>query len=186
MNVIHNLFEGVDIKVDLTPKTINKVYELFKQYNIECSVNNLRLLINGIITMNFSDINMSINETLTISETFICDMAINTNIIDSLILNELVDFKFNDINLNIKESLRQNENINMTFNDINMQCYGKLIISKSVGSTRSVTVGECKNLTMFEYYYYSDTLDNKVGTTKTVTVGDVKNITLYNYYYGTL
>lgn len=184
INVIHDLFKGVDIKVDLTPITINKVYDLFKQYNIKCTVDNLRNLIRGIITMDFDDIDMLINQTLKINEVVVLDVGLDMNIVDSIIQKEVITFDFDDMDLNISEMLRQNASVSMEFNDMDMICYGQLIISRSVGSTKSVTVGDCKNLTLFEYY--NDTLDSKVGTTKSVTVGETKNTTLFNYYNNTL
>lgn len=184
MKISHDIFKKINIQIDLKSNTYNQVCDIFKKHNIKCNVENMRLLLNGIVDMDLGDICIEVDSNLKLYENINFEYQFDMDIVEKLILNQSIDFELDELDMEIVDpTLKLEIPITMDLDELCIECYGQLIISMSVGSTKSVTIGDCKNLTLFQYY--SDTLDTKVSTTREITIGEVKDNTLFEYYNNT-
>ena len=63
-----DLFKPYEVNVNLNSETCAYIDNIFEKYNIECCVENLKLLINGLISFD-ATAKMEIQETLKLSNT---------------------------------------------------------------------------------------------------------------------
>lgn len=146
-----DIFNKKTVNINLSEKTVTNIYDIFKKYSIECNVENLKLFLELIISMQIEDINFKLDYDiqLELMPSFTIE-DINSSILYEITQEIEMNCVIEDINISANLDIEIDLFLNCVFEDINFSCEMTLVVIRTYGDIKNLTYGSIKTQTYGE------------------------------------